>query len=239
VVDGLVNRRDLAEGPDETHRRRDAGDRQQQRDPGRHQRAEGDQQDQQRDRQRRRAGLLQVRLEYRVELRLAAAAARLLDAQVRMGLLRGVHRRDGGVHRLGDLHVLRIPGDLEGHQHRVALGRQRSLAIGAIGLGDRGDAVDGVQAPAYVVDRGAKRRIAGLQRRALDEYELFVVLGVRIGDDPVGGAGVADAGLVVGQRVRSDLCADDESKDDERDPSQDRGLAVRGAPAPGTGCDVA
>jgi hypothetical protein len=91
----------LAERPDEAERRHDAGDRQQQRDPRGHERAERNPQDDERDRQRRRAGRLEVGVEDLLELVLAAAAARLLDAQVRVRLRRRVHGDDAGIDRRG------------------------------------------------------------------------------------------------------------------------------------------
>ena len=59
----VVDREDLARQRDQADRRRTAEKRQQQRDPGRHERAERDQQDQQRDRQRQLLGLLEVLFE--------------------------------------------------------------------------------------------------------------------------------------------------------------------------------
>ena len=77
------------------------------------------------------------------------------------------------------------------------------------------------------------------QALALDQHRLLVLVGERPGHDLRGLARIADARLVLLERDLSYLAADHEGQDHERDPAQDGGLAVPGAPAAGPCCDVA
>ena len=103
---------------DQAHRRQHRGERQQQRDPGRHQRAEHDQQDHQRDRQRQHPGLLQVLHEDGLQLLVGAGAERL-DAEVAVLLLRGLHLRDDRVDLVDGL--LGVALDVQRDEDRVAV----------------------------------------------------------------------------------------------------------------------
>ena len=77
-----------------------------------------------------------------------------------------------------------------------------------------------------------------VQRRALHEHRLVGRLREGLGQRRVGAAGLARRPVLVGQEFRARGPAEDQCGDHERQPSEDGGLAVPGAPAPGPRCDV-
>src|SRR3954452_16038683 len=69
----------------------------------------------------------------------------------------------------------------------------------------------------------------------LDEDGLASGVAVMSGDERVCAAGVADGAVVVGGGLHPHGLADGHGEDDEREPPEDRLLAVGCGPAPGTG----
>ncbi len=90
-----------------------------------------------------------------------------------------------------------------------------------------------------VVDRGAERRVCSLAvALGLDEHRLRGLLGERVGAGLVGDARGAVALLLGSEGLGADHAADDERDRDEREPSEDGGLAVLCGPAPCAGREV-
>jgi hypothetical protein len=160
----------LARQCDQPERPDDGGQSQQQRDAGRHERAEGDYKDDQRDRERVEARLRQVVREERVRLIDGAGVAELADEEPGVRALR---LGDAVEHRcdLVDRFVL-VTADLELDESRApALG---DLAV-VRGLEWRLHVLDDVHrgnAGNDVLDRGLEGRIARSERLALDQDAL-------------------------------------------------------------------
>ena len=201
------------------------GEREQHRDAGRDQRAEHGEHQDQRDRHRGHLGLAEV--QRAVDRLLDACVTGLGDAQVRVpGLHAGDRVLEGG-HRLVD--VRDVAGDLERDQgtagvlrHARRLDVRRICRVG----GQRGG---------HLGRRLAHGRIGGeggAGRRGLDQH----VLGRRVElrrrvlvQHPLGLPGLA--GAVFRQVPRAERLAGHENGGDEEQPTEDGGLAVRGAPA--------
>ena len=60
----------------------------------------------------------------------------------------------------------------------------------------------------------------------LDALAVLVDGEAGVRDDPVGGAGLADVGVVLVDLLRADLHADEDGQDDEGEPAEDGGLPV-------------
>ena len=90
------------------------------------------------------------------------------------------------------------------------------------------------------VHGGLELRVRHLALTArLNQHRLVGAVGeVRGGDRLVGDPGGAVAGVLVGELLRADGVADREGDDDEREPSEDGGLAVPGAPVSGARGEV-
>ena len=98
----------------------------QKRQTCRHERAEGDDEDDQGDRQREHPGLLEVAADDLVDGLVGTRAAELLDRQVGVIGLDGGNGGDRGIDAIGCLR--RVARDLELHQRRVAVGRDFAVA---------------------------------------------------------------------------------------------------------------
>ena len=85
----MRHRQEVAGQRDQPERREDGGQREQQRDACRHERAEGEHEDDQRDRDREQAGLPEVVAERRLDCLDRACVAELADEEARMGALGG------------------------------------------------------------------------------------------------------------------------------------------------------
>ena len=94
--------------------------------------------------------------------------------------------------------------------------------------------------PDDVVHRRTELRVIDRLGRALNEHELGLRVDLRecLFQDLVGLVRLADAGVLGAEGLRSDLHADEDCKDDEREPAEDRGLPVARAPAAHAGRDV-
>ena len=161
-----------------------------------------------RDRQRRSSPAL-VRSSAKIFVNASSelAVAELLDAQVGVRRLRPLGRRQDRRHlRLRRLGVAR---DVEAHERRVAVARDRPRVAGGVGGLDVRDVALGGAGLADVLDGGAERGIVGTFRGRLDED--LLARGLREGGlvDLVGALGLADDGLLVGgDRPRPDALAD-------------------------------
>ena len=114
------------------------GEREQHRDPGGDERAERDHEDHQRDRQRERLAPAEVVLERFVERLLRAGVAELLDAQARVGALRGAGRGEDRA-RCASAACSEVALDLELDERRATvLGQWRACARrSTLGFSDR------------------------------------------------------------------------------------------------------
>jgi hypothetical protein len=97
-----------------------------------------------------------------------------------------------------------------------------------------------VQAAHDVAHGGARLRVAGGgAAHALDEHLLPGLLGKTGGGDRlVGDSGLAVAGVLAIELLLADRTACDRRDDDERQPAEDRRLAMLRAPAAGAGGEV-
>ncbi len=91
-----------------------------------------------------------------------------------------------------------------------------------------------------VADDCLEARVADRLRLALDEYELGlrVDLEARVQQHLVGSVGLADVGVVLIDLLRPHGRADGDRHDDEREPPEDRLLAVTRAPTAHPGREV-
>jgi hypothetical protein len=229
--DRLVDRQRLAQQRDEPDRGADRRQREQQRQPGRDERAERDHEDEQRDRQRQRLGLLEVLLEDLAERLAGAGVAELLDAQA--GMVGG--DRGDGLQRRVDAIVddVEVAGELEAHERRAVVARDLA---GVAGRERTLDVLDVRRARQPALDLGhggAERRIGGRARCRLDEHGLLRMTREMIEDRLVGAARLAWPVLLPDERVQAGGAAADDRDRDERQPAEDRDLAMGGAPAPG------
>ena len=224
---------------DQSRGRDDRGDREEQRDQRGDGGAEDEQQDHERQRQRDHAGRLEHAVERVVDCLAGAGAAELVDLEARVP---GCGLVDGGLDLL-DVEDGLVVGALraELHHRRVAVGRD---LIGVTSLERRVELADlrhRVERLGDVLDRGLERRIGRLQGLGLDQDDLALLVGGlrEAGLDDLGrGAGLADGEVVVLEVLRADRAADDDGRDDEREPAEDRGLPVVRTPAAHAGCEV-
>jgi hypothetical protein len=234
----LVERDELADRRHQAERDHHGRQPEEERDQGGEDRAEGHDEDDQRDREGEELGLLEVVLERLRDRLLGAGVAELADEDAGVGLLRGGGGGEGWIDPVGQRVV--ITRDLEGDQAGPAVVGQLAL----VALGERRlDLVDmrhRLEARHHVLDGGVERGIADLDRAlALHEHLLVRGLGeVGGGDRAVGDLGRAVAVVLVGDRALADGAAEHEGDDDEREPAEDRRLAVLGAPAARAGRDV-
>ena len=151
-------------------RRQHAREREQHRQPGGHEGAEGEDQDCQRDRHGRELGPLEVAVEGGVELVIRTRGAELGDREVAVRVLDGRH----GVQHGLDLRVglLLVARDLELDEDRTAVGRDLAGVARAVRRAERLH----VRLPANrvddVADDGAERRVVGGRRARLHEDAL-------------------------------------------------------------------
>ena len=181
ALDRVVDRSDLTERSDESERRHNCTDRQQERDPCGQQRAKGDEQDDEGQGQRAELGFVEIGLDDLVKPLLRADIAELLDAQARVGCGCGIDSRDSRVNRPRGGRILCGAADLEGHQRRVAVARDPPAAT-VRGL-QPGDALGPRQARDDIAYSSAERRRSRLQVGALDEHRLVDLLGIGVVDD--------------------------------------------------------
>ena len=213
-----------ADRPDQSDGGRDGAGAEHEREPGGHDGAERDEQDDQQQDvgdQRRLLAVLRVLLGDRLG---RGRLAELLDPHAGMSGLGGGH---GGERLLDELLGLLVAAaQLEAHEDRAAvLGGERAL--------DLRDALDPLE-PAHHVPHGGGRALA------LDEHLLAGLLGEARGlDDHVAALGLAAAGRRLVEVVLADLAADHDGEDDEHDPSEDGRPAVLGAPTTNSCGDVA
>src|SRR3954454_2482715 len=235
----LIHRRDLADERDEPDRREHRRQREQKRQERRDERAEDEQQDDQRQRQGARAGLAELLAEHLFDCLAGADASGLADVERRMPLRDLVGRCGDRVDlRLGVVGgALHLPED----DSRMAVLRDLIGMAGLIGSAEVLDRAVGRDRAGDVVDRGAERRAVHRLRLALNEHDL----GLRIGlseagllQDVVGVMRLPDVCVLKLDRVHPVLAARHEGDDDEREPTEDRGLPVARTPAAHPGCQV-
>src|SRR5207248_11368448 len=93
----------------------------------------------------------------------------------------------------------------------------------------------------YVCDRSAERSALERGRRALDEHELRLRVGLAeagLLEDLVGAMCLADVLILRADRLQRQLESDAEGDDDEREPTEDCCLPVTRTPATHAGRDV-
>jgi hypothetical protein len=234
----LVHRDDLADRRQQAEGCRHGGEAEQEGHAGGNERAEGDDEDQEGDGEGEDLGLLEVVLEGLRDGLLGARVAELADEDVGVGALGrggGVERRRGEV---ADL-VL-VTGDLERDEAGAAVLGELALVAGDERRLDFVDVRGRLEARDHVRDRGLERWIADLDGAlALDEDLLLGgVAEVGIGDRVISDLRLTVAVVLLGDRLLADGTADHERDDDERQPAEDRRLAVAGAPAAGTRSEV-
>ena len=237
-LDGLMQRSELADGPEQPGGGHEGRDAEQQRDAGGDGRTEHEQQDDQRADHRDLLRLRLVRTLGGAERLALGRAAVLLDEHLGVRLLDGGDGCERGVgdglERLLLLLRLVLPGQREGDEHRAAVLRD---GVGAVLLVERaldvGDALDLAEAIDDVLDGGGDLRTIGLDRAlALDQDALADLVGiVRVVDDDVVALGLAVAHLRRLEVLLADLAADHGGEDDEEDPAENGCLAVRRAPS--------
>jgi hypothetical protein len=128
-----------------------------------------------------------------------------------------------------------VAGDGERDQGGAAvLGELALIALGERGL-DLGDVLGVLEALGRVLDREREVGVGRLPvALGLDEHLLVGLLReVGGGDLAIGGARLPVTGVLVLDRLRADRAAEHECDHDEREPSEDGGLAVAGAPVAG------
>jgi hypothetical protein len=207
----------------------DGGGAEHERQPGGHDGAERDQQDDQHQDVGDQLGLLAVLRILRGDRLGRGDLAELLDPHARMGGLSGGH---GGERLLDELLGLLVgPAHREAHQQRAAVPRRdRGL--------DLRDALDPLE-PARDVPHGGGHG-GSVGALALDEHLLLGLLREAGGlDDHVAALGLAAAGRRFLEVVLADLAADHDGEDDEHDPSEDRCLPMLGAPTTDTCGEIA
>ena len=237
-ADVRVHRDEVAGESDEADRPGDGGEREEERHACGDDRAEDDEQDEQRERNRPLAGLRELLVE-RVVQRLAGAdRAGLPDVEARMRLLHAGCRLRERVDALRREVVVTLHVPLD--HRRVAVGRDLVGTARVVGRPEvldrreRGDRADDI------ADDGAElRRVRG-ERLALNEHDLGLRIGLEAGvaQDVVRAMRLADVRVLLVDLLRTDLHADREGCDHEREPAEDRGLPVACAPATHACCEV-
>ena len=154
-----------------------------------------------------------------------------------MSPLGGLHGGQRPVHEL--LRRVVVTRQVEGHERGAPVGGELPLVALGVRALDLLDALLGVDALHHVRHGGPERRVV-LPRAvlALDEDRLPGLVGEGLAGDLVETARLADAGVVVLQRVGSDRAADEDGENHEHEPSDDGLLPVLGAPAAGSRCQV-
>ena len=226
----------LTDGAEQPDRGDNRGDPEQQRQAGGNERAERRHEDQQRDRQREELGPLRVVLERLPDRAAGAGVAEFLDPHVRM---RGLHTLDGGEH--GHHAIARglgVAEQIELQQGRAAVSGDQVPAVRER-RADVLDELEPAQLPLEVVDRRTEAgAVHVLRSAALDEHLLACMVGEATGDDLVGATAFPRAEILVALVDHAGRRADEDGRDDERQPAEDRGLAVSSAPPPGAGRKV-
>ena len=217
------------------HRRQAEHDRQR----GRHESAEREQQDDQGDRDRQGLGLLEVVVERLRQRLVRARVAELLDAQLRVSALRRRHRRQDRRDAL--LRLIRVAPDLELHEGRALVGGRLPGVAGGVRRGQLDHVGLARQPPLHVEHRCLELRVRRAQRAArLDQHLLARPLlqsGVRY---RARGRPRVAVPLVLGLDVlHAGGAARQHADDHERDPSPDRELAMVRAPMAGARGKVA
>jgi hypothetical protein len=225
-----VNLAHRAEEPDRAH---DCGRAQEQRQPGRHQRAEGDEQDEEREGQGEVLGLLEVVVQGLAQALRRGGVAELGDRRLGMRALERGGGRERRVDRLlGGVDVAR---QVEVDEHGAAVLRHVAGVLREQRVLDVADAARLLEARDDVAHDRRVAGVADLQvALALDEDGFTRLLG-EVGrvDDAVAALRLAVAHVGVGQRLLPDRAPDEGGEDHEQEPSGDRFLAVPRAPATG------
>ena len=179
---------------------------------------------------------LEVLVELLVEL-LVRADAELVDCELGV---RGRGRVDSVDHRVDLVDgLVRVAPDVELDDRGVPVGRNPAGVFLRVRALDVGNHVDGRDAPLDVGDSRPERGAVGGERPALDEHGLACGLLEAGVEDPGGPAGLARERVVVAELLRAHGSADHDHRDHEREPAEDRRLAVTCAPAAHPGGDVA
>ena len=129
---------------------------------------------------------------------------------------------------------LDLGGQRERHEDGAAVLGDRVRAVLRVERAlDVGDALEVAEAADHVLDGGGDLRRIGLDRAlALHEHALADRVGeAGVVDDHRAALGLAVAGCSRLEVLLTDVAADHRGEDDEEDPSEDGGLAVRGTPS--------
>ena len=230
-----VHRHQLAGQRQQADRRQHRREGDQQRHQGRDQRAEGEQEDDQGDRQRCRLGLLQVFAEDRFQRLVRAGATELLDPQPGMSALRSGGRGQGRV----DLAFggFGVAGDLELDQRRVTVSGDAPAPA-------RGRAQTQPPRRATAIARLCPRWRPQRRARRSSVVLLWISTSSLLGSscERSSATSARPASPGVASELVSSFCPTTPPTttrgDDEGEPAEDGELAVRRAPAGGSGGDV-
>jgi len=215
----------------------DGAHAEQDRDSGRHERAEGEHQNEQRDWDRRQLGFLKVLGEALIDCLVGAAVAEFADEQPRMSRLNRGRRRECRSDAI--LRGRGVTGDLEGEQRRLPVGRDLPLVARRQRRFDRRHRRSALQ-PGHETRHRRPVIAAGKPPgRILDQHLLNgaltrKLLGERLLRQPR--LAVPALSGLEGHHARG--AADHKRHDHEREPAEDRRLAVSGAPTCGTGGEI-
>jgi hypothetical protein len=222
----------VADEHQDSERRGQRGQAEQQRDAGRHQGAEHEQQQDQRDRYRDSLGLAEIRGV--VDRLLDARFSGLGDEQDRVAGLHGGDRALVGGRRLVD--VGDVAGNLERDQGAAAVLRHQRMPAGRQRCGDAGGVLRLSRQRGRHLAHGLPHRRIGPERDAgslgLDQHGLGVGIELRgrgLVQHALGLAGLP--GVVLRKLRRAERLGRHENPDDQHQPAEDRGLAVPRAPA--------
>ena len=220
---------------DESEGREYGSQREQERNPCRNQRAEGEHEHGERDRQREHPRLAEIFGVRGLDSLLSARVAELADREPRVGLLRGRHAVEHGRDLVDRL--LLLTADVELHERGVPVLRDQA----SVARVERGPDVANVRhlrnACDDVGDRGVEGGRAYASRAALDEDVLGGGLLEAGLEDPIHAARLARSGGVV-DVSGSDHAAEPERDQDESEPAERCGLPVSGAPTSHARCEV-
>ena len=202
--------------------------REQQRDAGRHQRAERQYEDEQRDRKRELAGLAEVIAVRVLDALLRARVAELADREAGVGRLRGRDRVEDRLHLVDRLVLVAL--DREVDEGGVVVLRDRA-ALHVLHGGHARDVRDDVR------DRGPEGRRSGTGGAAPDQDVLVGRLLEAVVEDPVHAAGLTRPAVLV-DVPRPHHAAKAEGDEYEGEPAEGGRLPVTCTPATHAGRQV-
>jgi hypothetical protein len=228
----------MARQREQAHRREHGGEPEQERDRRSDERSEHEQEDPERERDREQSRAPELRLEHLLEGLPGRDCARLAYVEAGVGFLDLVDYARDRVDVRGRIVVRALRAELD--QRRVTVLRDLAVVAGREWRAKLRDLRKAVEPPNRLDDDGAERRIVDRLRLRLHEDELALLVDreAAVPDDVIGLAGFADVRVGVVDLVRADGHADRERDDDEREPPEDRRLAVSRAPAAHASRDV-